>query len=160
MIDNPYSCKHKRTEPRRQIKKNGARCVCLQCLDCGAKIADLKGKDYNIPSLEEFDVDLRRKGHAAASAAYWATHKTPQEWWEGYGQYLQSEQWKRLRLQALNRDHYRCQECGCALSASSAHIHHLSYEDYNTKGHSSLREVTSLCRGCHLAIHQPGKDVP
>lgn len=158
MTLNPYSCEHKHTEPRRHTKKNGARCVYLQCLDCGYKVKDLKARDFEFSSLKEFDFDLVKKGAAAASAAYWATHQPSQDWWKEYGKYLRSIPWMALRQKAIERDKYRCQRCGAPVTLANAHAHHLSYEGYNKTGHSSLDEVTTLCRDCHHEVHQPGEE--
>ena len=64
-----------------------------------------------------------------------------------YG-YLQSDEWKALRAQALKRDGYRCQMCG---SGTNLQAHHVSYEHLHTD--EELDDVVTLCKECHKKVH-------
>ena len=64
-----------------------------------------------------------------------------------YG-YLQSEEWKALRKQAMIRDGCRCQMCG---SGTNLHVHHVSYEHLHTD--KELDDVITLCKRCHEEVH-------
>lgn len=54
------------------------------------------------------------------------------------------EKWQKVRLKALKRDNWRCQSCGRSLVERSAHVHHLSYDNY-----FNLDNLISLCPRCH-----------
>lgn len=60
--------------------------------------------------------------------------------------------WKRIRIQALNRDHWLCQEClrqGRFRQAREVH-HKKPLEDFPELG-LDLNNLESLCHDCHEA---------
>jgi 5-methylcytosine-specific restriction endonuclease McrA len=59
-----------------------------------------------------------------------------------YEDYLKSEQWKKLRLQILERDSGTCQICGDKAET----VHHLTYKHLKNE---YLFELVSLCATCH-----------
>lgn len=65
---------------------------------------------------------------------------------KGYAEYLQTDWWKKIRQQALDRDKNMCQIC----NANAECVHHLTYahrcEEY-------LFELVSLCNKCHESYH-------
>lgn len=148
------TCQHYRTEPRWHALKNGAINVWVQCLECGYKVDVLKARNFNISELREFDEDFRQKGRFAFAAKWKEVLAARPNWWDEYNKYLRSISWMELRDEAIKRDNYRCQHCGAALTLQNAHAHHLSYEGYNTSGHSTLDEITTLCRDCHRKAHR------
>lgn len=61
--------------------------------------------------------------------------------------------WGQIRREALDRDGWRCRNCG---KAGRLEVHHvLKLRDGGTNDLANLR---SLCVGCHLAEHR--KPVP
>ena len=58
--------------------------------------------------------------------------------------------WKRLRVMALNRDHWLCQEClRQGRLRQAREVHHLKpLEDYPELG-LVLSNLESLCHDCH-----------
>ena len=60
--------------------------------------------------------------------------------------------WKRLRIQALNRDHWLCQEClRKGMINTAEEVHHIKpLEDFPELG-LCLDNLESLCRDCHAA---------
>ena len=57
--------------------------------------------------------------------------------------------WERIRLNALNRDRWRCGVCG---KAGRLEVHHLI--PLAQGGTSDLSNVITLCVGCHLEVHK------
>ena len=60
--------------------------------------------------------------------------------------------WKRARLQALNRDHWLCQEClrqGRVRTARE--VHHLQPLEEHPELGLELSNLESLCHECHEA---------
>lgn len=60
--------------------------------------------------------------------------------------------WKRARMQALNRDHWLCQEClrqGRVRTAKE--VHHLKPLELYPELGLELDNLESLCRECHEA---------
>lgn len=71
--------------------------------------------------------------------------------------------WKRLRVQALNRDHWLCQEClRQGRLRQAREVHHLKpLEDYPEFG-LELSNLESLCHDCHenTKVREGGKETP
>jgi len=66
--------------------------------------------------------------------------------------FYKTNAWKRLRIQALNRDHWLCREClrqGRIRTAKE--VHHIKpLEDFPELG-LRLDNLESLCHDCHEA---------
>jgi 5-methylcytosine-specific restriction endonuclease McrA len=58
-------------------------------------------------------------------------------------------EFKANRKLALERDHYRCQECG--IFAFDAEMHHLV--PFNKSHDNSVSNLITLCHKCHLKVH-------
>jgi 5-methylcytosine-specific restriction endonuclease McrA len=69
-----------------------------------------------------------------------------------YYDYLESEEWKSKAAERLKIDGYTCQGCGCrGTNDNRLQIHHLTYRNV---GHESVyADLVSLCRNCHIRIH-------
>src|ERR1035437_9159173 len=65
-------------------------------------------------------------------------------------QFLKSDKWKAVRLEALVREKGKCQICGAESIYNDAH--HIWYPKsvYET----TEKHLVVLCRGCHEFIHQ------
>jgi 5-methylcytosine-specific restriction endonuclease McrA len=61
-----------------------------------------------------------------------------------YRDYLQSDVWKRIRRQVLERDQYKCFCCG----RPATEVHHQKYSKQELMG-TKLDKLVSICRGCH-----------
>lgn len=62
--------------------------------------------------------------------------------------------WKHLREQALLRDGFQCQRCGCLLkrgrtNPQSAVVHHLKPHKGDHDLFFDLDNLASLCKSCH-----------
>lgn len=64
-----------------------------------------------------------------------------------YQRYLQSAEWKALRLEVLANAGHRCTGCG---SEDNLQAHHLTYERL---GHERLTDLMALCDLCHAREH-------
>jgi hypothetical protein len=71
---------------------------------------------------------------------------TRSEWFEQYGQYLKSPEWRARRESRLMSDGYVCQCCG----GPATEVHHLSYERV---GDESADDLASVCHTCHERLH-------
>jgi hypothetical protein len=63
-----------------------------------------------------------------------------------YAEKLKHPKWQRRRLEVLERDGFKCRDCG--ESEKQLHVHHCHYE----KGEpwdTSLRFLQTLCEDCH-----------
>ena len=61
-----------------------------------------------------------------------------------------SRPWQALRRRVFERDGYRCQQCGKAGRLEAHHVVELA-----AGGVDSMENVLTLCRGCHIAHHNP-----
>jgi len=64
-----------------------------------------------------------------------------------YKDYLKSDRWKSLRKEILNRDNFKCRDCGCRAEA----VHHLTYEFLETP--YEKEHCISICNNCHGRRH-------
>jgi len=65
------------------------------------------------------------------------------EWFKQHNEYLQTDQWKAIRLKVLKRDNFLCQAC---LDAPATEVHHLSYNHWRFE---LMFELLSVCSNCH-----------
>lgn len=66
-----------------------------------------------------------------------------------YGEYLQTDEWKKTRIAALKRAGFRCQLCS---NKEELNVHHNNYEN---RGCERNRDLIVLCKGCHANFHKP-----
>lgn len=134
----------------------------LQCLECGSKLGyphsckDIIEKEslpfYSITYKNE--MKLRIKKEQDEYKQYFIDNYpkyTGHTWREIYNEYLNSILWGDLRLKALSRDNYLCQFCN---KSKAEAVHHLTYDNYNRLGHSTLDEIKSICNKCHFLMHK------
>lgn len=142
-------CAHASTDIRRLVVAGGAVQLVRQCLDCGwrvggaisrAKVAEELGGR----ALVDFDHELEVQANARRQAqrdAEWDAKRAE------YRQYLQTDEWARLRRAVLIRARGVCEGCG---DARPSDVHHLTYRHiYN----EFLFELVALCRDCHERWH-------
>lgn len=66
--------------------------------------------------------------------------------------------WRKLRAQALERDHYLCQECLRRKRFTRAtEVHHIKPLKELPEFGLTLSNLESLCRPCHEATKKRGK---
>lgn len=65
-----------------------------------------------------------------------------------YREYLQTDEWKGKREQALRRARYCCQLCS---AGGQLHVHHRTYI---RRGAEPYSDLIVLCRECHEVFHQ------
>ncbi len=63
---------------------------------------------------------------------------------------IQHQEAADLRLRVLQRDGWRCQQCG---SKMNLHVHHMIH--LSQLGASSLANLITLCAECHQSAHEP-----
>jgi 5-methylcytosine-specific restriction protein A len=61
---------------------------------------------------------------------------------------LDQEAYRILRLQVLERDAWRCQQCG---SMKNLEVHHLKAR--SQLGHDYHENLITLCNACHSETH-------
>jgi 5-methylcytosine-specific restriction endonuclease McrA len=61
---------------------------------------------------------------------------------------LGAEAYDHLRRQVLERDGWRCQQCGCA---TQLEVHHV--RSRSGLGDDACENLITLCADCHKAIH-------
>lgn len=68
-----------------------------------------------------------------------------------YREYLQTDEWKETRADALRAAEYRCQLC-CA--GGRLHVHHRTYV---RRGDEHIGDLIVLCAECHETFHRHRK---
>lgn len=66
---------------------------------------------------------------------------------KGYAEYINSQMWRDLRQQALERDHYACRMCSNDNTTSRLEVHHRKYPD--AWENDCLDNLTTVCIQCH-----------
>jgi ATP-dependent DNA helicase RecQ len=65
---------------------------------------------------------------------------------------LDPEAYRELRLKTLERDGWRCQQCG---AMKNLQVHHIKPRSH--LGHDDIDNLVTLCIGCHEWAHEKGK---
>ncbi|TDE43441.1 HNH endonuclease [Flavobacterium rhamnosiphilum] len=126
-----------------------------QCKSCGRKNGSaLKKSNYNKAELAYFDNSIREKTEKLKQELrehlkemeIRRSEKRRDAFWDDYGEYLKSDEWKLKRKLVLERDKNLCQSC---LNATAYEVHH-------TVGifrkNEPLFTLVSLCNPCHNII--------
>jgi 5-methylcytosine-specific restriction protein A len=76
-----------------------------------------------------------------------------------YRKLYQRKEWRLLREQALLRDMFRCQRCGCNLKRGrsdprSAVVHHIKAHKGDLDLFMDLDNLQSVCWSCHSGVIQ------
>lgn len=66
-----------------------------------------------------------------------------------YAAYIASDQWRRLRLLALERDGHACRLCP---STADLEVHHRCYPANNQWHLDRVENLTTLCSRCHFEV--------
>lgn len=80
--------------------------------------------------------------------------KISAESWRGWKAFYHTREWKRKRLEILQRDHYTCQRCrdnGCYTQAVI--VHHMQHLRSVPELALTDSNLISLCDQCHEEIH-------
>lgn len=62
-----------------------------------------------------------------------------------------SIEWKRIRTQVIQRDNFKCVECGTVAKSADIDVHHLLPR--SAGGTDDPSNLVTLCDGCHAAHH-------
>ena len=58
-----------------------------------------------------------------------------------------------LRIMALERDKYTCQDCGATNECAQLHVHHIKAAIEEPMESADLDNVVTLCKKCHRNVH-------
>lgn len=64
-----------------------------------------------------------------------------------YYEKLKDPRWQKRRLEILQRDHWKCRQCGDA--KNTLHVHHRSYKKNTEPWEYHDSYLISLCEECH-----------
>ncbi len=68
-----------------------------------------------------------------------------------YNEYIRTHpRWQKVRQERLKFDNYKCVVCGKDVRDVAYQTHHLCYQRL---GHERLRDVITMCPGCHKEFH-------
>jgi len=73
-----------------------------------------------------------------------------------YSEKLKDPRWQKKRLEVLERDNWKCQNCGDEQSMLA--VHHLYYEKGKEPWDYPLEAFKTLCELCHEDEHSSRKD--
>lgn len=69
-----------------------------------------------------------------------------------YSSMLRDPRWQRKRLKILERDKWKCTQCG--ESKQELNVHHLNYKQGSKPWNYKNEELITLCVDCHNLIHK------
>jgi 5-methylcytosine-specific restriction endonuclease McrA len=145
---------------RRQIAGGGVQHV-RQCMNCGARVGNAVKAGTITEAIYAFDEDFRvRKEEecrvmreSRRQAMRDAEADQSKAWWDDYDAFMQSDEWREIRLRVLHRDKRICQSC---LTEPATQVHHLSYNRLG-EGRSVADvpawDLAAICTTCHQRIH-------
>lgn len=141
----------------------------IQCLDCGLCEGDkTRGilqwvkKSHPIVmqavNYTEIDDDLRLKTKSKFYFFYRLIYERDEyerkevlnKEWEDYTNFLNSPEWKTLRLRVLERDKYICQLQYRDCQHNAVQVHHITYKNWRQM---HPQDLTSVCLHCHKFEH-------
>lgn len=75
---------------------------------------------------------------------------------ELYEAFLQSDLWKRLRIEVFERDNWKCKLCH---ESGGLHAHHITYKHPNYDDvdvWDYTPNIITVCADCHKSLHRKG----
>jgi hypothetical protein len=151
-IQAKYACAHKHRELRHRVIEDSRETYVTQCTRCGHTSNPIKKKtalaQAGSKSIPEYDYKLSTVWHAKKSAEYFETYlKLKPALRKEYEEYLNSENWQRLRKLVFARAGNKCEICETEIARE---VHHLTYIRI---GSENLEDLLAVCTFCHDAIH-------
>ena len=70
---------------------------------------------------------------------------------EEYHQLLKDGRWQRRRLEIMQRDDFKCRECG---TTDDLNVHHIRYLPGHKPWEYDDGDLITLCGKCHKAMHE------
>ena len=111
--------------------------------------------------------EMAEPGHTYCKIHLVESQKRHQEWLENYKKKKPFEnsvrtnnynnvEWRKLRLEVLKRDGYKCQQCGAGAEESGypLEIHHIIPPKGNKELFYDTNNCITLCKWCHAKITQ------
>jgi hypothetical protein len=162
LIENCNENKQHYFEYVYKISESGTIILSKQCQKCGMKFSGSAIKHSDVPNLKEkialneikkYSEELEKSGptYERYQSEYINVKRQNQidNWRLQHAEYLQTNQWKTIRLKVLKRDNYLCQGC---LEKPATEVHHKTYENWQNE---LMFELISVCYDCHYnKIHK------
>ncbi|MCD8418864.1 hypothetical protein J2Q11_14130 [Tenacibaculum finnmarkense genomovar finnmarkense] len=127
-----------------------------QCLNCGGanRTKPLSHKKYSSMIRMEFDIfrfekwksKREKENNDLRESIIHDNFETSN--YGKYVNYLNSAEWKNLRIRVFERDKNTCQECK---NKTAEQVHHITYENLFNE---PLEDLVSVCVECHSEIHK------
>lgn len=143
-------CHHKQTLYLRTAS-NGALMYFYGCSTCAKRLSAfvshkfLKDKDKAQPA-DVYDslCDNKSDGYNALASFF------HENWWWAYNKYLESNEWRSLRLKVLKRDNGKCVLGLNGCTRRAVQVHHLTYRRVTRE---DMNDLVSVCLNCHERHH-------
>lgn len=154
-IQNRESCcKDYKEEWVRFKIRNGRFRLRKRCSNCGV----MEARDYKSSIVKNFDSlpILEENENSKLKSKKWEEYNRFMEWiqkkqkeyfFQEHDKYLNTPEWKKLRLLVLKRDNYLCQFC---LTNPATQVHHKTYERWKNE---AAYDLESVCDECHGVLH-------
>ena len=75
-----------------------------------------------------------------------------------YSEKLLDPRWQRKRLEAMQRDDFKCRDC--KRDTITLHVHHLHYAESGNPWDVKNKDLVTLCKHCHTRRHNIEKFDP
>ncbi|WP_312288180.1 HNH endonuclease [Terrisporobacter sp.] len=95
---------------------------------------------------KEYGEKLQAEAERYRQRSYNNTRKDTEE-----TKFYNSRSWKKVRLSALKRDNYLCQDCLSKgiINSSWLEVHHITPLKHDYEKRLELENLKTLCRSCH-----------
>jgi 5-methylcytosine-specific restriction endonuclease McrA len=161
-------CRNREAHPVRMVTASGSIQIRNQCKNCGKVGGTALGgytpqQKNELPPLDQDARESNDELRSEITKRYYNKlndlrqlrfSKQKSDWFAQYQVYLESPEWKALRMQVLKRDKYLCQAC---LDAYATQVHHKSYEFVDLKGSEPAFDLVAVCTPCHNKIERMKK---
>lgn len=111
------------------------------------------------PALS-YDAWLLRQGFTPEPQVSQRLLKVPREYYDSFGVYLRSAEWRALRHSALKRDKHLCRKCGAQAYHESIspfgvrlQVQFTDYSGIDTLSFS-VNQLETICISCQDKLHQ------
>jgi len=152
--EKDYCCGNKRLEIVKYQISNGQYRKAKMCINCMKSFGNVKNDPNHFISVsydEREEIKRRRDGEVGN--LFEQINKSRPPFHSYYRNYLQSNEWKKKRLERLKLDGFKCQMCH--QHKGQLDVHHTTYD---TLYNENINDLITLCRPCHAKIHQHDND--
>lgn len=145
-----YCCEFKNIKVIQFQLENGSFRKANCCINCLKNFGNVKKESIHFMYVSYNErQEIRNKIKDEFNQLYSSVRDLKKHYKQRYYDYLNSDEWKKKRLERLKLDKFTCQNCGN--KSGRLDVHHTTYDTiYN----ESIHDIITLCNPCHFKLHE------